>query len=737
MGCVGTLQQSCRDFSKWAAAIAATFLVASVITPPCDAQSTQVGGQAGSPWAQYLNKYPGLLPEFGRLVDKLQKNIQFPAARGQSRLLPLLPASTMSYSAFPNYGDAVHQAVDIFRTELQESSVLRDWWKDGEQATYGPKVLDSLEKLYEVHQYLGEEIVVSGAMEGPEPKLLVVAEVRKPGLKKFLQGMLTQLGGNQGLDVRVLDLKELATAGNVPSHLLYVLVRPDFVVAASDLATLRRFNAQLDRDSREFASTPFGHRVLQEYEGGVTILAAADLHKILTQTAPGAEQNASLQRSGFADMKYLIWEHKSVGGRTVAQAELSFSAARHGAASWLAKSGPLSSLDFVSRNAILAGTIVFANPPQVFDDLKELMSTPTSNPFANLEQLEHGLKLSLKDDLLRYLAGELTVEIDDITPAAPVWKTILKVNDASRLQQTLNMLLAVGNLKAQHFDENGITYYTVRVPSSKAVMEIGYAFVDGHLIVGSSREVVAEAVRLHATGESLGKSKTFLASLPPGHSLEASALFYQDPIAMTALRLRQVAPEMAESLLQLSRGATPAVFCLYGEENAIREASSNGTFDVGAVLVVAAVAIPNLLRSKIAANEASAVGMIRTMNTAEVVYAATYPQRGYSLDLATLGPDSRKPTAYSFDHAGLIDESVGNESCTANAWCTRSGYRFRLTGICKKQSCTEYVAIGTPVNSNTGRRSFCSTSDGVIRTKTSSPLTGPLSVAECKAWPPL
>jgi type IV pilus assembly protein PilA len=249
--------------------------------------------------------------------------------------------------------------------------------------------------------------------------------------------------------------------------------------------------------------------------------------------------------------------------------------------------------------------------------------------------------------------------------------------------------------------------------------------------------VVVESVQAHKSGESLGKSKTFLASLPPGHSVEASALFYQDPIAMTALRLRQVAPGMADTLLRTARGATPAVFCLYGEESAIREASSNGTFDVGAALIVAAIAIPNLLRSRTAANEASAVGMVRTMSVAEITYAATYPQRNYAPDLATLGPDLGKPLALSPDHAGLINETLGNERCTANAWCTQSGYRFRLTGVCKNGSCTEYVAVATPVDSNTGTRSFCSTSDGLIRYKVGPPLTSALSVAECRAWPAL
>jgi type IV pilus assembly protein PilA len=347
------------------------------------------------------------------------------------------------------------------------------------------------------------------------------------------------------------------------------------------------------------------------------------------------------------------------------------------------------------------------------------------------------LKLSLKDDLLSFLGGEVTLELDNVSPPKPEWRAMLKVNDPNRLQQTLSALLAAAHIEAEQLNEGAVTYYTLRIPSSQTSFEIGYAFVEGYLIIASSQETVAEAVRLHKSGESLGKSKKFLAALPPGHSPDASALLYEDPIAMTALQLRRSAPEMAGSLAQLASESTPAVVCVYGEETAIREASTSGAFDASAVLVVAAIAIPNLLRSRVAANEATALGSVRTVNTAQVVYSTTYPQRGFAPNLATLGPDPRGPNAESPDHAGLLDETLADQSCTADAWCTKSGFHFRVTAVCKQHLCKDYVVVATPVDSNTGGRSFCSTSDGVIRYKIGPPLTSPLSVSECRAWPPL
>ena len=153
--------------------------------------------------------------------------------------------------------------------------------------------------------------------------------------------------------------------------------------------------------------------------------------------------------------------------------------------------------------------------------------------------------------------------------------------------------------------------------------------------------------------------------------------------------------------------------------------------------MVAAIAIPNLLRSRIAANEASAVGSVRTINTAQVIYEVAYPKRGYAANLGKLGPNHADPSKPTPEHADLIADSLATENCTADGWCTKSGYRFNLKGICKVNVCSEYVVTTLPVSSNTGVRSFCSTSDAVIRFKVGEALTAPLTVAECRKWEPL
>ena len=124
---------------------------------------------------------------------------------------------------------------------------------------------------------------------------------------------------------------------------------------------------------------------------------------------------------------------------------------------------------------------------------------------------------------------------------------------------------------------------------------------------------------------------------------------------------------------------------------------------VAIILIIAAIAIPNLLRSRIAANEASAVGSVRTLNTAEVTYASTYPQQGFTCTLSNLGPTTANPTSTL---AGLIDGVLASG--------VKSGYNFSLSN-CSGSPEVLYNSLAVPVaTGSTGQRGFCSDQSGVI-----------------------
>jgi prepilin-type N-terminal cleavage/methylation domain-containing protein len=123
---------------------------------------------------------------------------------------------------------------------------------------------------------------------------------------------------------------------------------------------------------------------------------------------------------------------------------------------------------------------------------------------------------------------------------------------------------------------------------------------------------------------------------------------------------------------------------------------------IAIILIITAIAIPSLLHSKIAANEASAVYSIRTINTAQVTYQSTYPTVGYASVLSVLSsPTTGQPTS---NNAGILDWVLG---CTSTI-CPKSGYNFQLTNI-SGSPVSAYSVWGVPMNVGvSGYRGFCS-----------------------------
>lgn len=127
---------------------------------------------------------------------------------------------------------------------------------------------------------------------------------------------------------------------------------------------------------------------------------------------------------------------------------------------------------------------------------------------------------------------------------------------------------------------------------------------------------------------------------------------------------------------------------------------------VAIILIIAAIAIPNLLRSRIAADEASAVGSLRTLNTAEITYNTTYPNVGFTCTLGNLGPNGSASATSTA--AGLIDGNLASG--------TKSGYSFSFLGTCSGTPVATYSTYAQPVaEGTTGQRYFCSDSSGVIQ----------------------
>ena len=131
---------------------------------------------------------------------------------------------------------------------------------------------------------------------------------------------------------------------------------------------------------------------------------------------------------------------------------------------------------------------------------------------------------------------------------------------------------------------------------------------------------------------------------------------------------------------------------------------------VAIILIIAAIAIPNLLRARIAADESSAASSVRTLHTAEASYRISFPDIGYPAGMSNLGGPN--PCAFSSATACLIDSELSKGS--------KSGYNFSANNSGGGVPTEQFVINAIPVSNSTGIKAFCGTEDIIIRFRTPS-----------------
>jgi len=137
---------------------------------------------------------------------------------------------------------------------------------------------------------------------------------------------------------------------------------------------------------------------------------------------------------------------------------------------------------------------------------------------------------------------------------------------------------------------------------------------------------------------------------------------------------------------------------------------------VAIILIIAAIAVPNLLRARMSANESSAGYATRTVATANATYLTTYGV-GYAGTLQSLGPDLSSPGTASSSRADLIDSVLAAASIST---APKAGYWFSYTPAVPAPSVSnqnlQYSVLGIPVTPGiTGTSTFCSDQTNVIK----------------------
>jgi type IV pilus assembly protein PilA len=147
---------------------------------------------------------------------------------------------------------------------------------------------------------------------------------------------------------------------------------------------------------------------------------------------------------------------------------------------------------------------------------------------------------------------------------------------------------------------------------------------------------------------------------------------------------------------------------------------------VAIILIIAAIAIPNFLRSREAANQASAVESLRALSTAEFTYSSTY-NVGYTATLGYLGP----PSSGSLDdvtHADIVDDVLSGTAAGGSTamTSTKNGYLFTFSpGSAINGQILSFTIHADPVNrGTTGLNSYFVDQTGVVRQNSTTQASG-------------
>jgi len=155
---------------------------------------------------------------------------------------------------------------------------------------------------------------------------------------------------------------------------------------------------------------------------------------------------------------------------------------------------------------------------------------------------------------------------------------------------------------------------------------------------------------------------------------------------------------------------------------------------VAIILIIAAIAIPNLMRARMAANDSSAAASVHTIIVGEIGYIGAYPTVGYAV-LSNLG-GTGTPCVPATNNGCLIDNNLAKNGTPAGNG--KSGYSFAATATAPTSAApSTFYTTAAPISNTSGTKAFCAADDGVVRTPAAGVTTAATSYANCLGLGPM
>ncbi|MFN7941873.1 MAG: FecR domain-containing protein [Thermoanaerobaculia bacterium] len=545
-------------------------------------------------WSRNAEDYAQRLAALAEVGHALDAALAAPGDRSSTRLLDLAPASTAVYVALPNVAESLAGAWQAIESRLATDSRLAAGWRDAMGGDGEAAMAKAIDELREIGSRLGPEVVVAVGLDAAgrlaEPVLL--AEVPRPNeFPSFLAAENARLAAaGPGAPVLELVADPHAVAGG-DDHRLRVWLSGDLLVASPATARIAEIADALAAGARPFAGSPFHQRLASVYRQGAGWLVGADLQRLLADSANGGRHDADLDRLGLDSASGLILESESIDGATENRADLSFAGGRHGMAAWLAAPAPMGALEFVSPDAQAAAGMLLEDPSTMLADLLAIASDHGHGDDDRAEVV------AIANELAGALGGEVVFALDGPMLPEPSWKLVLEVRDAARLDTALADLVERWNRDAaadgrpaialSQEDVGGELYH--RLATADGRIDLDFAVVDGYLVAGPNRGLVAQAIATRQAGVTLVSSDRFRSLLPTDGESNFSAFAYQNLASglgtigeWLAGNAARIAPEVRSQIESALGKSGPTLALVYGGPDRITFVARGGSGPFGA-----------------------------------------------------------------------------------------------------------------------------------------------------------